>query len=305
MILRQFPGTSRSPAEDKAILARFGCENVVVHAWSNEIIFTEHTAPLSIKAVLAGREVYEIDGYPLAVTEDTYLIVNDEQPYASYIRAETAVESFCLFFRSGLARETMAAFTLPTEKLLDDPQHAAQGYDLFFQHLRRRDEIVSPLLRRLQAGIMAGEESGLWVDERFHEMMEAMLRLQQHISAEIDELPAVRRATREELYRRVQRAKDYLESCYHERLTLAQMARVACLSQHHFMRLFKHMFRVTPHQYLREIRLQKAHDLLARQDCSVTEAYLSVGYENASAFSRTFKQKFGLPPQQVRPRFRS
>jgi AraC family transcriptional regulator len=109
-----------------------------------------------------------------------------------------------------------------------------------------------------------------------------------------------RPATRVENYKRVCRAKDFMDSCYGEALTLKELARVACLSQHHFLRLFKQAFARTPHQYLTDLRLHKARLLLAGTGLSVTEVYTSVGFENASSFARLFKQRFGVTPSQQR-----
>jgi transcriptional regulator GlxA family with amidase domain len=73
------------------------------------------------------------------------------------------------------------------------------------------------------------------------------------------------------------------------------------LSQSHFLRLFKQAFGVTPHQYLRQVRLQKARQLLVQKNLSVTEVCLSVGFDNLSSFSRLFSQTFGFSPRQMRP----
>jgi AraC family transcriptional regulator len=300
MILRQFPNVARTRPQDRRVFASFWRQNVISQAKTTEIAYAVHTAPLSIKSTLKGREVYEVDGYPIAVDEGTYLILNDGQPYASYISSDEEVESFCLFFRAELARQVSAAFTSAIQTLLDNPQPEARCPQPCFPHLRRRDALISPLLDGLCRGIAAGQTEELWLDEKFHALMEAMLRLHRQISREIDQLPALRRATREELYRRLHRAKDYLEACYAEPLTIPELARVACLSEHHFLRLFKQAFHVTPHQHLTVRRLQHARALLTGRDRSVTEVCLQVGFENASSFTRLFKQRFGITPQRLR-----
>jgi AraC family transcriptional regulator len=300
MILRQFPGNEAAPRRGRDDFSCFHRRNVIVHARSRQVAYAEHTAPLSIKTTLRGREVYAVGTATLAVEEGVYLVLNNEQPYASCIEATEAVESFCLFFRDDVAREVWCAQTWPTARLLDDPQGARSRPDPFFQTLRRRDDLVTPLLARLHAEIAAGMEEPLWLDERFHELMEALLRVQQDMRAEMEALSAVRAATRQELYRRLLRARDYLESFYHRPLGIAELARAACLSPHHFLRLFKQAFQCSPHQYLTRVRLEHARYLLAERGCPVTEACLSAGFENASSFARLFKRHYGLTPQQIR-----
>ncbi|MCX6046668.1 MAG: AraC family transcriptional regulator, partial [Chloroflexi bacterium] len=63
---------------------------------------------------------------------------------------------------------------------------------------------------------------------------------------EIETLPALRAATREELYRRLHWARDYIASAYSQPTTLETLARIACLSPTHFLRTFKQLFHQTP-----------------------------------------------------------
>lgn len=296
MILRQFPGT-RGNAE---VFSYFSRQNVIVYAGADNISYAEHTAPLSIKSTLQGREVYELSGIPIAVEPGSWLVLNDEQPYASYICSESEVASFCVFFRSGLVGEALDACASSTEQLLDDPLSQREPTVEFCQHLHRDDQIVAPLLARLHTGITAGLASQLWIDEECHRLMAGLLRVEQKVREEIAQLPAVRHATRVELFRRLHRAKDYLEACYDQPLTIARLAQVACLSPHHFLRLFTRAFRLTPHQYLTSVRLQKALALLRETDLPVIEICLSVGFEDGSSFARLVKRHFQLSPQQLR-----
>jgi AraC family transcriptional regulator len=299
MILRRFPGTGRGPAGEKDF-SFFHRQNVVVYAQSREVSYGEHTAPLSIKSCLSGREIYEVAGVPTAVGDGAYLVLNNDQPYASYIYSNETVESFCLFFQDGLEREVLAAFERSHENLLDDPEGHARRPAPFFQSLRRHDPLVSPLLARLHGSIARGQATQAWLDEQFCGLLEALLRAHGLALEEVAKLPLARPATRVEVYRRLCLARDYIESCYDEPCGLKQLARVACLSQHHFLRLFKAAFRVTPHQYLTEVRLRHALRLVEEQRCSITDVCYSVGFENASSFTRLFKRRFGAPPLALR-----
>lgn len=304
MILRRFPGNRRNghlTQEGQRDFAFFGRQNVVVYARSSDISYAEHTAPLSIKSTLKGREVYEVAGIPIAVDENSYLVLNNRQPYASHIFSNEEVESFCVFFRNRLEQEVSATLLHSHEKLLDHQGETPTAPVIFFQSLRRHDEAVSLQMKLLHAGIVQGLESELWLDEQFNSIMEALLKAHHHTLMEADNLPLVRRATRIEIYKRLCRAKDYIESCYAEPLSLALLAEVACLSQHHFLRLFKEAFRLTPHRYLTDIRLRRARQLIEEKNFAVVDACMSVGFENASSFARLFKQRFGRSPSEMHP----
>ena len=240
-------------------------------------------------------------GVPIAVDESSYLVLNRDQAYASYICSDEEVESFCVFFRDGLEQEVSAPLTHPHEKLMERPDENPASAVIFFQHLRRQDDTVAGQMKRLHAGIMQGLASQLWLDERLNSLMESLLQTRRQDFKEVESLPFVRSATRIEVYKRLRRAKDYIESCYYEPISLSLLARVACLSRHHFLRLFKEAFHLTPHRYLTNVRLQKARSLIEEQGRPVADACASVGFENASSFARLFKQHYGRSPRTLRP----
>jgi AraC family transcriptional regulator len=295
MILRRFPGTGQGPAGEKDF-SFFHRQNVVVYAHSRDISYEEHTAPLSLKSCLRGSEIYEVAAVPIAVGESAYLVLNNGQPYASYIYSDETVESFCLFFQDGLEKEVLAAFEQSHEDLLDNPEGHSRWSAPFFQSLRRHNQLVSPLLARLHGGIAAGRATQLWLDEQFGRLLEALLQAHGMALREAERLPLARRATRLEVYRRLCLARDYIESCYVEPGGLRELARVACLSPHHFLRLFKAAFRLTPHQYLTDVRLRHALRMVEEKELSVTDVCHSVGFEDAGSFTRLFKRRFGAPP---------
>lgn len=298
MILRAFPRTD-APQSRTTGTAAFGQENVVTLAQTRHVSFGEHTAPLSVKATVQGVEHYRIEGRHTAADPHTYLLVNAGQPYASTIEAEEPVTSFCVFFRAGLAAEALATLLCPEDHLLDDPYPTTQPLT-FFQHRHAHDATVTPRLRRLYQRIAAYKADDAWVEEQCHALLHDLLVKHRQIRRRVLALPALRVATRVEVYRRLHRAKDYLDTCFAEPLALSDLAQVACFSEHHFLRLFKAAFGQTPYQYLIARRLEAAQDLLMHSRQSITEVCLHVGYHDVSSFGRRFRQRFGVAPHVYR-----
>jgi AraC-like DNA-binding protein len=85
-----------------------------------------------------------------------------------------------------------------------------------------------------------------------------------------------------------------------EEVPLDAIARVACLSPSHLLRTFKEVFGRSPHQYLTDLRVERAKALLERTDLTVTDVCLSVGYTSLGSFSRLFRRHVGLSPEQYR-----
>lgn len=87
-------------------------------------------------------------------------------------------------------------------------------------------------------------------------------------------------------------------------VTTRQMAESANLSVDHFSRLFKKETGVSPHQYLKEARLNVARALLESSELSVKELSARSGFKDQSHFVRDFKKAYGLSPMQYRIEWR-
>jgi len=84
---------------------------------------------------------------------------------------------------------------------------------------------------------------------------------------------------------------------------LDAMARAACFSKYHFLRLFRQAYGETPGRYRSRIRLERARELLETTDRGVTDICLDVGYESLASFTIAFRAQFGAPPQRYRRRW--
>src|ERR687883_1951083 len=100
------------------------------------------------------------------------------------------------------------------------------------------------------------------------------------------------RAT-EEQNRRLLRARDAMDRSYAEPLDVPTLARIACVSQAHFIRTFRATFGETPNRYLQRRRVERAMFLLRSSDRSVTDICMSVGFCSLGTFSRVFRDIVG------------
>ena len=106
---------------------------------------------------------------------------------------------------------------------------------------------------------------------------------------EVNNLPAVRASTREELWRRVNQARDYLHAHLSAPISLSDVAAAACLSPFHLLRVFRSVFGQTPHQYLNGCRLDRAKFLLEKTRIPVTAICLECGFTSLGSFSALFQ----------------
>lgn len=101
------------------------------------------------------------------------------------------------------------------------------------------------------------------------------------------------------------RARDAMDRTYAEPLDVSSLARIACVSDAHFIRTFRATFGETPHRYLQRRRVERAMFLLRETDRSLTEICFDVGFNSLGTFSRTFRDIVGDPPTAYRRRGRT
>lgn len=80
---------------------------------------------------------------------------------------------------------------------------------------------------------------------------------------------------------------------------MGQLAKQAAMSESAFFAAFKRQLGSSPLQYLKQLRLQKARQLMGVQGFGVAQAAFAVGYASASQFSREYRQFFGHPPSEA------
>ncbi len=106
----------------------------------------------------------------------------------------------------------------------------------------------------------------------------------------------------EESNRRLLRARDAMDLTYGQPLNIAALARIACVSEAHFIRAFRATFGETPHRYLQRRRVERALFLLRCTDRSITDICYDVGFESLGSFSKTFHVIVGESPTDYRRR---
>jgi transcriptional regulator GlxA family with amidase domain len=100
----------------------------------------------------------------------------------------------------------------------------------------------------------------------------------------------------------VQTVIQFMNSNLERRISLAELADVANLSPSHLSHLFKTHAGLSPGEYLRRLRMEKARHLLATSLLSIKQIMATVSYSNRSNFLRHFKRYFDLTPSEYRKR---
>ncbi len=98
----------------------------------------------------------------------------------------------------------------------------------------------------------------------------------------------------------MRRVHEYIEAHLNDTVELLELAAIAGLSIFHFARQFKQSAGVTPHYYLIRSRIERARELLAGTDLSLSEIAFATGFSDQSHLTRHFRQMIGMTPGQFR-----
>lgn len=103
----------------------------------------------------------------------------------------------------------------------------------------------------------------------------------------------------EEDINRVKKAKMILDDFFSENMTIALLSRKVALNQTKLKKGFKIIFNKTIHEYLKDLRLEKAVKYLKTNKYSIKEVSSMVGYTNQGSFSLAFSNRYNCLPKDI------
>lgn len=92
----------------------------------------------------------------------------------------------------------------------------------------------------------------------------------------------------------------HMESNYDRQIDLSALSGKVYLNRSYLVRAFKHETGITPMQYLNKLRLDAAVSYLANSSMGIQQIAEATGFNSIHYFSRLFKRKYGISPQQWR-----
>lgn len=156
-----------------------------------------------------------------------------------------------------------------------------------FPAVRVDDPTLAAALRALHNGFGHGEHTPI---ERETHWLSLLAALVLRYGADTLQLPSLGAEPRP-----IQRARDYLEEHYAERVTLAELATHTGLSPFHLVRSFRRATGLPPHAYLESVRIRRAQQQLAAGTAPADVAY-ATGFSSQSHLTSRFRQIIGVTP---------
>jgi AraC family transcriptional regulator len=164
--------------------------------------------------------------------------------------------------------------------------------------LEHRSPIGDPLLSQI-ASTIAHELEGGFLDRILVDALNTALAAQivrQFVDPSKITLAPSNGLSRE----RLQRVCDYIEAHLDDRLSLADLARVACLSPYHFSRSFKQAVGVGVQRYVMQRRIERAKTLMRRTNQPLALIAQEAGFTDQSHLTSIFRRETGETPGRYR-----
>jgi AraC family transcriptional regulator len=300
MIVRRIEERAVGTDAGRTVLAEKSNENLIVCLKTRDSQYCIPGGRLIVRSAWGGREETCFEGRRVFVDDDAWLAMCPGSPVTCRIDCEQEVETLTIAFRSGFAENVLETLLTPDDRLLARGESRTSCPLPFAPHLQPHDRSVTPVLLFIKRHCEAGVDDELWFEEQLAFLLERLLARHRQVVARVVAVPARRMATRREIFRRIALSTDFIHSSYEHPLTLADLAAAACLSRHHFLRLFKAIHGMTPHEFLQRKRTLVAARLLTESGYAVEEVVHRVGFDSRSTLFRALRRFHGVTPRECR-----
>jgi len=300
MILKGYPDYTKPGFNINAPCPVYKWPNMIIHNKTKNAYYPLHTGPLTLKFTLRGEEYFATKQRSYRVTPSSYLIFNNGQKYSARIQSDETVETISVFFRPKFAEEVLSSLVCSEDNILENEGNHTEQPVHFMEMLYPHDTVLYPFIYKFRMASKLEYDDNGWLEEEFYMLLRALLEIHRKVGEEIKKIPAVKKSTKVEVYKRIYMAKDYLDENFSAEIKIEDAAKEAFMSLFHFIRLFKNIFDETPYQYITRKRIDKAFDLILRTNMPITEVCFEVGFNSLSSFSWLLKQKYGMSPETMR-----
>jgi len=253
--------------------------------------YPNHTTPHLLVANFNDTGNYLLNSRPVIINHKFFYFLNAGDKLEINFRNSVRLETLLIQFSDQFISDWLNYKQSPVIGLLENA--AAKNNDNWaipnipFEY----NEGVLSHLNMLRTPRQSEDEDAI-----LFELLESFWILKEGSKQDLARISAKRKSTREELYRRLLMAKDFIDDNFKASPTIDMIAAEACLDKFHFLKLFKSRYGTTPHQYLVKLKLEHARTLLSTGKYSVSEACLLSGFESLGSFTNLFKKTFGLLP---------
>ncbi|TWJ04684.1 AraC-like DNA-binding protein [Mucilaginibacter frigoritolerans] len=249
-----------------------------------------------------GNENFVLNKKKLRLSPHTFLAINPGTLYSDIIDSGSPVQKLSISFGKGFMDDFKTSFLKKDSSFPDNYGNSLPSHNLTF------NETIFPLLGDLKYNIehlivliRSNCKDELLLNEfLYHILLNYYTLLQKDMLFVEESLKDLQFVTRNEIYRRLSLAKEYLYSNFDQKISIHELSKYSCMSATHLIRSFRQAYHTTPHQFLINIRLKHAEFLLKNTSYPINKIVNTVGLDSPSTFIKLFKIRHKITPLKYR-----
>ncbi len=274
--------------------------NLINYSVLKEFFSPSPFRSFSIKYVVEGNELYSVNGSKYYIKNKQYLLANRFSEGFVEIDSKQEVTGICIDLAPDVLSEVIAHYLSPDAPITDLSLDTFFNTPHFLENkYHAQQTLVGQFLLRLENELLAQPENGqLYNKEFYFALSEKIIADHIPLIKQLHTIKAIKAETKKDLLRRVLKGKEFIDEQFLTGLSVEQIARHIALSEYHFLRLFKSVYSISPHQYIIQKRLQFAKDKMRKDGVSLTAISVMAGFSDVHSFSKSFKKQFGFAPSK-------
>ncbi|ODU06050.1 MAG: AraC family transcriptional regulator [Pseudonocardia sp. SCN 72-86] len=251
----------------------------------------EEVRELHLCVIAQGRKRVTTDGLSRSYDPLTYLAISDNLPFRTEIVEASPAKpflSFGLMLDHDLVRQVSSDIIMERETTAFVSERPADPAKHSFVSALDRD-MMDAILRFLRA-LPSASDRRVLAPVYLKEIVYRALQAEQYTRL-------VARAASESANNPVSAIIAYVHEHLGEPLSVSDLAERAFMSPSAFSHLFRDVAGKSPYQFIKEMRLNKARELLIENEASITQISKNVGYRSTSHFINEFRDRYGMTPR--------
>jgi len=271
--------------------------NTIIYASSLEKYFyPRHETPYLFVTNYLNQGNYILNRQPIQISNQYFYFLNMGDELEIRFNKPCHLKTLLLLFNKLFIDDIIYFHTSSNEKLLDVPCNTA---DMHFQVPPVPFHSTRDIQQLLNCLIHADTSEDDRMNTLLYNLISEFLKINSETNKQIRNIQALKISTQQELYKRLFLARQFIADNVFENLKIDQIAKEVCLNKFHLLKTFKQLYQITPHQYLTEIRLEKAYQLLKSKRYTVGEVCKIVGFQSIASFSHLIKSKYRISPSVI------
>ncbi|HMQ48154.1 MAG TPA: AraC family transcriptional regulator [Saprospiraceae bacterium] len=278
-------------------------DDVVIHSRLKHFEKRVEDSGLSIKLGVQGEEHFIINRDRLTIGEGRFLIVNRHQTFDCELHAREPVEALCIYLSQEALNQAQHALFNTLDQQLGNFLPDTKPAQAFLEKIYHVSENRLGRFLEQQKTILLNQHLSSTIDWPcfYQNLAENLLLTQFQTESMIEKITSARRATREELFRRLCIAHQFILDNYESEIDLDTLAQKATISKFHLLRTYRETFGTTPYRQVLDLRLERSRQLL-QADYSLEEIAFQLGFSDRRAFTKAFRKTFQQSPSSYRKR---